>query len=173
MKSIRTALIATSLLTSLSGLTWAQNASSPDTASASPRAERMKTLHTQMGERHAQGLTELKSQLKLQASQEDAWAQFVQSMAKPEHAARPDRARMASMNTPERLERLQAMQVERDAHMKKRIAGTQAFYGVLNAEQKQVFDKATAKLMGRMGHQGHKEKGMHRMKHSGGHHGMH
>jgi Spy/CpxP family protein refolding chaperone len=165
MKSIRTTLIAASLLAGLSGLALAQtNTQAP---SSNPRAGHMDKMHAKMGERHAQHLTELKGKLNLQASQETAWNHFVQSMQKPERMTRPDQASMEKMSTPERLDRMQAMKVERDAQMQKRITGTKDFYASLSAEQQQIFDKETAQAMGRMG------GGMHRMQHGGGHHSMH
>jgi hypothetical protein len=45
------------------------------------------------------------------------------------------------MTTPERLDRMQAMKAQRDAHMQQRAEATKAFYATLNAEQKLVFDK--------------------------------
>ena len=58
MKSIRTTLIAASLLAGLSGLTLAQTA--PEIKTNNPRAERMDKMHAKMGERHAKHLADLK-----------------------------------------------------------------------------------------------------------------
>jgi len=161
MKSIRTTLIAASLLASLTGLAMAQTpAEGPN---AGHRAERMEKMQAKMGQRHTKQLDELKGKLNLQASQEAAWAGFAQSMQKPERLARADRASMEKMSTPERLERMQAKMAERNAQMQKRMEGTKIFYASLTAEQKQVFDKESAHAMGRMA------GGMHRMKHADGH----
>ncbi len=65
------------------------------------------------------------------------------------------------MTTPERLDMMQAMKTQRDAHMQQRAEATKAFYAGLSTEQKQVFDKETARMMA--------GSGMHAMKHQGGH----
>jgi protein CpxP len=165
MKSIRTTLIAASLLAGLSGLALAQT--NVQVPSSSPRAGHMDKMHAKMGARHAEHLTELKGKLNLQTSQEGTWNNFAQSMQKPERMARPDQASMEKMSTPQRLDRLQAIKVEKDAQMQKRINATKDFYASLSAEQQQIFDKETAQAMGRMG------GGMHRMQHGSGHHSMH
>ena len=102
MKSIRTTLMAASLMAGLSGLAMAH--SSNEGSTQGPSTERMERKHAKMGERHAKHLAELKSKLNLQASQESAWAQFAQSMQRPEHMARPDRASMEKLSMPERLD---------------------------------------------------------------------
>jgi hypothetical protein len=158
MKSIRTTLIATALMTGLTGLALAQNTSAPTDG---PRAGRMEKMREHKAERHAQHLTELKSKLNLQAAQEPAWNTFTQSMQHPARMARPERATFEQMTTPERLDQMQAMKAQRDAHMQQRAEATKAFYATLNTDQKQVFDQETARMM--------KGSGMHAMKHQGGH----
>ncbi len=149
MKSIRTTLIAASLLAGLSGLnnvTWAQTA--PEGKTSGLRAERMDKMHAQMGERHAKHLADLKGKLKLEAGQESAWAAFEQSMqpaAQP--MAHPDRAAMEKMTTPERIDQMQAHKTQRDAQMQKHADATKTFYAALNATQKKVFDAETARVM--------------------------
>jgi hypothetical protein len=106
-------------------------------------------------------LTELKAKLNLQAAQEPAWNTFTQSMQHPARMARPERATFEQMTTPERLDQMQAMKAQRDAHMQQRADATKAFYAMLNTDQKQVFDQETARMM--------KGSGMHAMKHQGGH----
>ena len=158
MKSIRTTLIATALMAGLSGLALAQNTTGP---TDSPRAGHMEKMREHKAERHTQHLAELKSKLNLQAAQEPAWNSFTQSMQHPARMARPDRASFEKMTTPERLDQMQATKAQRDAHMQQRAESTKAFYASLSADQKQVFDKETARLM--------KGSGMHAMKHQGGH----
>jgi hypothetical protein len=75
--------------------------------------------------------------------------------------ARPERATFEQMTTPERLDQMQAMKAQRDAHMQQRTEATKVFYAMLNTDQKQVFDQETARMM--------KGSGMHAMKHQGGH----
>lgn len=158
MKSIRTTLIATALMAGLTGLALAQNTTAP---ADNARAGRMEKMREHKSERHTQHLAELKSKLNLQAAQEPAWNTFTQSLQHPARMARPERASLEKMTTPERLDMMQAMKAQRDAHMQQRADATKAFYATLSADQKQVFDQETARMM--------KGSGMHAMKHHGGH----
>ena len=158
MISIRTTLIATALMAGLTGLALAQNTTPPTDKAGVGRMEKIREYKA---ERHTQHLTELKSKLNLQAAQEPAWNSFAQSMQHPASMAPPERASFEKMTTPDRLDQMQAMKVQRDAHMQQRAEATKAFYAALNAEQKQVFDKETARMM--------KGSGMYAMKHQGGH----
>lgn len=158
MKSIRTTLIATALMAGLTGLALAQNTTA---STESSRVDRMEKMREHKTERHTRHLTALKSKLNLQAAQEPAWNSFTQSMQHPVGMARPERANFEKMTTPERLDQMQAMKAQRDAHMQQRAEATRSFYATLNADQKQVFDQETTRMM--------KGSGMHAMKHSGGH----
>ena len=161
MKSIRTTLIATALMAGLTGLALAQNTTPPADNARVGRMEKMREHKSEhKGERHMQHLDKLKAKLNLQASQEPAWNTFTQSMQPPARMARPERASMEKMTTPERLDMMQAMKAQRDAQMQKRTEATKAFYTTLSTEQKQVFDKETARKM--------KRSGMHGTKHESG-----
>jgi hypothetical protein len=167
MKSIRTTLIATALMAGLTGLAWAQT--NPIGASNdSPRASHMEKMHAHDSAQHAQHLADLKAKLKLQTTQEPAWKSFTESMQHPERMAKPERAKLEKMTTPERLDHMQTMKATRDAQMQKRMEGTKTFYASLSAEQKQVFDQESARAMKGM-------HGMKGMKHGGqqSHHGQH
>lgn len=163
MKPIRSTLIATLCVASLSGVAFAQ---SGNPATDNPRAGRLENMRQHHAERHAERhaarWAELKTKLNLQAAQEPAWNRFVQSMQQPARTARPERARLETMTTPERLDQMQAMKAERDARMQQRTEATRALYAGLNADQKQVFDQETARAMA--------GRGMHGMGHAG-HHG--
>jgi protein CpxP len=162
MKSIRTTLIATALMVGLTGLALAQNTAAPTESSRAGCMEKMSGQKKEhKAERHTQHLTELKSKLNLQVAQEPAWNTFTQSMQHPARVAQPERATFEQMTTPERLDMMQVMKVQRDAHMQQRADATKAFYATLSADQKQVFDQETARMM--------KGSGMHTMKHQGGH----
>jgi len=162
MKSIRTTLIATALMAGLTGLALAQNTTAPADNARAGRMEKMREHKGEhKGERHTQRLAELKSKLNLQAAQEPAWSTFTQSMEHPARSARPERANMEKMTTPERLDMMQSKKAMRDARMQQRAEATKAFYATLSADQKQVFDQETARMM--------KGSGMHAMKHHGGH----
>lgn len=60
------------------------------------------------------------------------------------------------MSTPERLDQMQAHKAQHDAQMQKHIEATKTFYASLNAEQKKVFDKETARFMRGMGEHPHR-----------------
>jgi protein CpxP len=151
MKPMTRTLIAASLLLSLSGLSLAQTA--PDHKGHAPRADRME-------KKHAKHLAELKGKLKLEASQDAAWVAFEQSMQLASPAvAHPDRAALAKMSTPERLDQMEAHKAQRDAQMKKHADATKTFYAALSINQKKVFDTETARAMSSMG--GKMKGGMH------------
>lgn len=158
MKSIRTTLIATALMASLTGLALAQNSPAP---ADNAHLGRMEKMRAHKAERHTQHLAELKTKLKLQASQEAAWNNFTQSMQHPTHMPKTERASFEKMTTPERLDHMQAMKAQRDARMQQRAEATKSFYAILSADQKQLFDRETARMMN--------GSGMRATKHQGGH----
>lgn len=146
MKSIRTSLMAGSLLIGVAGLTLAQTA--PDVPGSQPRAERMEKMHAKMGERHTKHLAELKAKLKLETGQESAWTAFEQSMQAPAKTMKhPDRVAMEKLTTPERIDQMQTHKALRNAQMQKRADAIKTFYAALNASQKKVFDAATVRGM--------------------------
>ena len=162
MKSIRTTLIATALMAGLTGLALAQNTTAPADNARAGRMEKMREHKKEhKAERHTQHLAELKTKLNLQAAQEPAWNTFTQSMQQPDHMTRSERASLEKMTTPERLDMMQAMKAQRDAHMQRRAEATKTFYASLSTEQKQVFDQETVRMMN--------GSGMHATKHQGGH----
>ena len=101
-------------------------------------------------ERHAKVMAALKAKLQLNAGQESAWTTFAAAM---QPAARPMgdrtqiRSEMAKLTTPERIERMQAFQAQRNAAMTQRGDATKAFYAVLSSEQKKTFDTETLQMM--------------------------
>jgi protein CpxP len=94
-------------------------------------------------------LATLKSKLKVTASQEAAWQQFVLSHQPPIKPliSPADREALAKMSTPERLEKMQAQFDAHYAavqdHMKQRNKATLDFYNQLSDEQKKEFDAQT------------------------------
>lgn len=91
---------------------------------------------------------DLKAKLKITAQQEPAWTAYAAAMQPPAHMGqRPmpgQRAEMDKLSTPERIDKMQAVQTERMAEraamMKKHGDATKAFYAVLSPEQKKTFD---------------------------------
>ena len=146
MKSIRTALIVTSVLVGFAGLSQAQNPAPTDL----PRSTHMPKMQEHRSQEHAKHLVELKSKLNLNANQESAWQSFVQSMQNPGHKHRPDRLAFEKMTTPERIDHMQAIHTQHDALMQKHGEATKTFYAQLSADQKKVFDAHSMSDMGGM-----------------------
>lgn len=161
MKPIRTSLIAAGLALALGTAAFAQTGPMAGSGMQQARPEHMREhMRDRMTERHAKHLTELKAKLKLDAGQETAWKTFADAMQPPAAPpARPDRAALEKLTTPERIDQMQALHTQREADMKKRGDATKAFYASLNSEQKKTFDQETARHMA-------KGPGMR-------HHGMH
>ncbi len=111
-----------------------------------------------MQERRAKHLADLKTKLKLDASQQSAWSTFTSSIAPQPKAQRPDRAAMRAefenLTTPQRLDRMQARQAERAAMATKRADATRTFYAALNPEQQKTFDAESMRFGPRGGHGG-------------------
>lgn len=126
---------------------------------------------SRMQQKMSERMAELKAKLRLNGAQEDAWAQYLAAMQPPADAGqrmgRENRKQMheewKTMTTPQRIERMNAMKAQRDAHMLKRNEATLAFYQTLSPDQQQVFD-ANA-----MGAGQHGRRGEHGGKHR--HHG--
>ncbi|MBU1359544.1 MAG: Spy/CpxP family protein refolding chaperone [Gammaproteobacteria bacterium] len=115
-----------------------------------------------MQEHRAQRMAALKEKLKLTPAQESAWTSFT-ATGKPEPRAqgqhRMDRAELAKLTTPQRLERMQARQAERNARFTQRADATRAFYAALTPEQQKTFDAESMNSMGRRGHGHHGHHG--------------
>lgn len=136
--------ITAGLLSVLAGPVLAQTTAPAE----GQRPARMEKMHERMAQRHNKHLGELKAKLQLQADQETAWAAFAQAMQPPaQPGARPDRAALEKLTTPERIDQMQAFKAQRDAHMQKRADATKAFYAGLNSDQKKTFDAETARFM--------------------------
>lgn len=100
----------------------------------------------QMQERIAKRQAELKQKLAITPAQEAAWASFTAAMKPPANVVRPDREALARMSTPDRIDQLKALRNQRIAEQDRRGEATKAFYAVLSAEQKKVFDEETARM---------------------------
>lgn len=95
-------------------------------------------------EQRTKHMTELKAKLKLRPDQAAAWNAFVsdrQAEARPMGADREAmRNEFAKLNTPQRLDKMQAMSDMHHAKMLERAQATRAFYAQLTPEQQSVFD---------------------------------
>ena len=103
---------------------------------------------------------ELKAKLKLSPAQEGAWGTFVAAM-KPTGdmmAKRPDRAALAKLPTPERIDKMKALHTQHmndmSAAMEQRGEATKVFYATLTPEQKKIFDDNAMRRPGRDGRMG-------------------
>jgi len=111
-----------------------------------------------MQERRAKHLADLKTKLKLNASQESAWTAFTSATQPPTRPApgadrAAARAEFEKLTTPQRIDRMQARQAERSAHFAQRAEATKTFYAVLTPEQQKTFD-AESLRRGPRGHGG-------------------
>ena len=115
----------------------------------------------------AKHMAELKTKLKITATQEGSWTTFTTAMKPPARPdmARTDRAEMEKLTTPERIDKMRALRAqrmtERQAHMDQRENAVKAFYADLNVDQKKTFDAEHSKMMHRWGNRmkGHGHKG--------------
>jgi Spy/CpxP family protein refolding chaperone len=95
---------------------------------------------------------ELKAKLKLTASQEGAWTTFAAAMKPPARptANLPERAELDKLSTPERIDKMHALRVQRtteiNAAMDKRDEAVKTFYAALTPEQQKVFDAEHARV---------------------------
>lgn len=163
-------LMLASILAAASTLAVAQAPATPATATgpvatapgAGPGAG---WRQKQRGDWHAKRLERLKADLKLNPAQEGAWNSYTAAMQPPAQRQRPERGEMARLTTPERIDRMQAMQAERQQGMAKRMDAVKAFYAQLTPEQQKVFDQRGMRWQGpgkqRSGH-GHGHGMMHR-----------
>ena len=115
----------------------------------------------------AKRMGELKTKLRVTASQEGAWTTFTAAMQPPANMwERPSaekraeqRAEYAKMTTPERIDKMRAMRTQRmtdmTAAMDKRADAAKAFYAVLSPEQQKTFDAEQLKMMQRRGDHEH------------------
>jgi periplasmic protein CpxP/Spy len=99
-----------------------------------PGGERMK----ERMEKHA---AELHDKLKLNATQEGAWKTYIGKIMPAKMPQRPDRAEMARLTAPERMEKMQGLMKDREKQMEERVAATKEFYAVLTPEQRKTFDE--------------------------------
>ena len=116
-----------------------------------------------MQERRARRMAHMKETLQIAPAQEGAWKAWAASMQPPANWKRPDRAELARLPAPERIDRMRALRSERNAMMDRRGEATKGFYASLNPVQQRVFDLETAR--GGKGGRGGPE--------GGGHHGHH
>ncbi|MGI4779294.1 MAG: Spy/CpxP family protein refolding chaperone [Janthinobacterium lividum] len=109
-----------------------------------------------MQEFRAKHFADLKTKLKLDASQQSAWSTFIMAIQPPPKEERPDRAAVRAeferLTTPQRLDLMQARQAERAAFASKRADATRTFYATLKPDQQKTFDSESMHFDSREGH---------------------
>jgi len=107
--------------------------------------------------RHAAHAAAIKQKLQLTPAQESAWTTFTTAMQPGTRPVMPDRAELAKLSTPERLDRMRAVHAQHGTEMDRRAEAVKAFYATLTPEQQKTFDAETAQHFGRygMGHGKH------------------
>lgn len=155
-------LIAAALLATLGLAGHAQTPSGPAPygaaapATASPmHAHGSRLDPAQRQERFAARMARVKEKLQITPGQEGIWANWVMAMQPPVKMQRPDRAAMAQLTTPQRIDQMRAMRTERNALMDKRGEATKVFYAALTPAQQALFDAGAARMGGRHGHGRH------------------
>lgn len=98
-------------------------------------------MSAKMAEHFAKREAKLHTMLKLTAAQEPAWTAYTAAIKPP--ATPPvhrDRAAIAAMSAPERIDAMIADMKAHTTTMEAHAAALKTFYAVLTAEQKKVFD---------------------------------
>ena len=140
------------------------NAQTPGAlAPGAPMMQHERMDPAKMQERMAKHQEELKVKLNLSAAQANAWTTVVAAMQLPADMAAPMnpenrkkmREEMASLTTPERIDRMSARAAQRSAELAKRAAAVKNFYWVLNHDQQKIFDAETLRHFPGIGKPGH------------------
>ena len=108
----------------------------------------------------AERMAAFKAQLQLTPAQESAWSDFTATALQPgPRHARLDAEGMASLSTPERIDRMRALRIQRAADADRRGEAVKAFYATLSAPQQHTFDTHMQQRMGGKGRYGGPDTG--------------
>ena len=103
----------------------------------------------------AERMAAFKAQLQLTPAQESAWSDFTATALQPgPRHARLDAEGMAGLSTPERIDRMRALRIQRAADADRRGEAVKAFYATLSAPQQHTFDTHMQHMQQRMGGKG-------------------
>lgn len=136
----------------------ATNAASPASAPnrSAEQGKRMQQRHQAMQAGMEKYHASLHEQLKLTPQQEGAWTAFMEAtkprQAPMSDAAKAERQAMASMNAPERMEKMLGHAKDRLARMQQHLDALKTFYAVLTPEQQKIFDANHQRMRQRMQH---------------------
>lgn len=149
--SFATRAVLVGLLAGSGVLAASAYAVSADRPSANPRCEagQMHERGARHEARRTAHLAALKEKLQLTPQQEAAWKAFAQSRG-PHQAEKRQamREEFQKLNTPERLDRMQAGMDARRARMAERAVAIKALYAQLSPDQQRVFDAETLRHRG-------------------------
>ena len=101
-------------------------------------------------QRRAEHMAEFKAELQLTPAQESAWTDFTAAMQSGQRHARLDREGMENLTTPERIDRMRAVRIQRAAEADQRGDAVKTFYAALNAPQQKTFDQQMHQMQKRM-----------------------
>lgn len=135
-------------------MTAASTASAPNRSAE--QGKRMQQRHQAMQAGMEKHHARLHEQLKLTPQQEGAWTAFKEAtkprQAPMSDAAKAERQVMASMNAPERMEKMLGHAKDRLARMQQHLDALKTFYAVLTPEQQKIFDANHQRMHQRMQH---------------------
>ena len=95
-------------------------------------------------------MTDLRGKLNLSASQEKAWNDYSEVITSSIKVPKMrDKAELATMTAPERLEKMHAKVKEHEAVMARLLEATKTFYAQLTPEQQKIFDAETLMARGK------------------------
>lgn len=95
-------------------------------------------------QRAAQRQARLKQILQITPAQEGAWSTWIASRQAGGSFRRGQRAELAQLATPERIDRMRALRATRMAEADRRGEATKAFYAALTPAQQKAFDALQA-----------------------------
>lgn len=171
MNTIRKSLMVAMTVLSLGGVGVAAHAQDAQgrhghALTQEQRAAKVAEHKAKRAERIAKHQQALHDSLKLTAAQEPAWTAFVSATTPTFAHPAVDRAALAQLSAPERMEKRLELHKQHLAKQEARLAAVKTFYAQLTAEQKKTFDAAAHRMHGRhgghRGHGGHHMGGMHR-----------
>lgn len=98
-------------------------------------------MEQKMAEHRAQMARDMHVVLRLRPDQESAWQAFEAAMGPPSHPDHPmGPPDGPPLTTPQRLDHMDKMMAEMEAHHARMEAATRTFYAALSPDQQQVFD---------------------------------
>lgn len=155
MNSLRKHVLIALVVAGFGSAAIAQTAAAPEGRHGHAATQEQRTA--KWGEHFAKRQAKLHAALQLTPAQEPAWVAYQAAIQPAPMAALGERAAMATMSAPARMEKMIAMAKQHTAAMESKLAALNTFYATLTPAQKKAFDENTR------GGRGH--GGGHHMKH--------